>query len=138
MQLRGEVDYPTFATELYYEYERWKRYPGRPSRLQCFLGMVSVEDAIALAFVQGGGHVYEGRCEKPAYVGDRNALRMAFGGADLTDNVAQYWEGRPLDSDYNYSPRWECLVACPVEIVREVRLNPADWRVPAGLVVRTA
>lgn len=128
IQLNDMVNFPNLTTELYFEYIRWKHYCDKPSRLQSLFAWQTFEDALAFARETGKGKIYEVQGQTAAFVGDMNHMQLSLNPKEQEEIARGYWEGLPYDRKFGYHPKWEYLLSLPVEIVREVLVNPVDMK----------
>lgn len=114
---RNEINFANFATELYFEFIRWKHYPHLPSRLQSLFAFDKYSAALEFARDNPDSRIFEidfsGRC----FIADMNLLRL-----DLTPETQEYyarsyWAGKAFKID---NPRWECVIDLPVKVINEI------------------
>ena len=55
-----------------------------------------------------------------------NLLKLDRDPAKQKEYAENYWNSRQYRTDSEYEPFWECVIDLPVEIKREMLVNPLD------------
>lgn len=105
--------------EIFFEYVRRAYYKNKPSRFQSFFAFNSMEEVVKFIdkFQYKSGKLWEVECEK-SYSADMSLLNIGSSILTYSYNAHLYWEGKSSDD-----PIWEVLLAPPVNIIQEVKLN---------------
>ena len=109
----GRQTFAGWATEIYFEFIRYKEFPDAPSRFQSIFGWKSLKDAISFA---GGAPVYEISNNGDHFIADMNLLKLDFEPAQKELNARKYWSGKPMSGALDYKPLWEYIISPPVTV----------------------
>ena len=123
----GEIQKYAYFIELQYEYVRFKHFPELPSRFQSFFAFREYKNALRFAKKYGsGGKIFEISFDGKCFIGDMNLLKLDRDPAKQKEYAENYWNSRQYRTDSEYEPFWECVIDLPVEIKREMLVNPLD------------
>jgi len=127
IRLNQNMHMPSFCIELYYEYIRYKHYSHLPSRLQSFFAFREYSQALSFAKEKDSkGKIFEVIADNECFMGDMNLLKTNLNAAKQEQNARDYWEQRQFSTEQEYKPIWECLLSFPVEIGKEILVNPLE------------
>lgn len=112
-------NFNSFLIEAYFERVRQSRFSDKPSRLQSLFAFDNLSDVVEFAKPQRG-HIYKvrpcGLCSRH----DMGLLSSSFNAGEMESRAARYWDGKPKSDDESYSPKWEYLLKCPVELLERI------------------
>ena len=113
----GRQTFTGWATEIYFEYIRYKEFPFAPSRFQSVFGWKYLEDAVRFA---NGAPIYEITNDSGHFMADMNLLKLDFDPEQKELNARKYWSGKPMSGALDYKPLWEYIIDMPVTVIRRV------------------
>ena len=116
----GTRSYLDWATELFFEYIRYKEFNSLPSRYQSIFGWSRLEDALSF---DKKSPIYEISNNNGCFIADIRLLKMDYDPSKQANNAKKYWKGEPLDSSLTYKPLWEYVINIPVTVEKRIDLR---------------
>ena len=116
--IQNKFSFSEWATEVYFEYVRYKEFPELPSRFQSIFGWKSLEQAIVF---DRDSPIFEISNETGFFIADMNLLKMSFNQHSNEETARKYWRGERQNDDLNYVPVWEYIINNPVTVRKQIK-----------------